>query len=125
MGSTLISCIDRSPPLCHSHRRRHTKRVNTISLKISMYIELDHGLVAGKVKNINEKTALEGREVEREGEPFGATSNLLKKYNISKQPVKDVLLKKGSSTEETLPPGERFRKSWTLSEAGSEGSDTG
>ena len=89
-----------------------------------MYIELDHGLVAGKVENINEKTVLEGRKVEREGGPFGATSNLLKKYNISKQPVKDVLLKKGSSTEGTLPPGKRFRKSWTLSEADSEGSDT-
>jgi len=89
-----------------------------------MYIELDHDLVAGKVENINEKTALEGREVKREGGPFGATSNLLKKYNISKQPVKDVLLKKGSSTEETLPPGKTFRKSWRNSETDSEGSDT-
>ena len=73
-----------------------------------MYIELDHGLVAGKVEDINVKTVLEGRKEEREDGSFGATKYLLNKYNISKQPVKDVLLKKGSPTEETLPPGESF-----------------
>ena len=74
-----------------------------------MYIELDHGLVAGKVKNINKKKVLEGRKEERVEGPFGSAKNLLKKYNISKQPVKDVLLKKGSPTEETVPSGESFR----------------
>ena len=73
-----------------------------------MYIELDHSLVVGKVENINERTVSEGREVERECGPFGATRYLLKKYNISKQPVKDVLLKKGSPTEETLSPSDSF-----------------
>ena len=64
-----------------------------------MYIELDHGLVAGKVEHINDKTVLEGRKEERVG---GSAKYLLNKYNISKLPVKDVLLKKGSPTEETL-----------------------
>ena len=73
-----------------------------------MYIELDHSLVAGKVKDINKDTVLEGRKEEREGGPFGANRYLLNKYKISKQPVKDVLLKKGSPTEETLPSGESF-----------------
>jgi len=72
-----------------------------------MYIELDHGLVAGKVEDINKNTVLQGRKEEREGR---AHKYLLNKYNISKQPVKDVLLKKGSPTEETLPPGESLRK---------------
>ena len=76
-----------------------------------MYIELDHGLVAGKVKDINKKTVLEGRKEEREDGPFGATKYLLNKYNISKQPVKDVLLKKGSPTEKTSSPAES-RKTW-------------
>ena len=76
-----------------------------------MYIELDHGLVAGKVKDINKKTVLEGRKEEREDRPFGATKYLLNKYNISKQPVKDVLLKKGSPTEKTSSPAES-RKTW-------------
>ena len=31
-----------------------------------MYIELNHGLVAGKLENINEKTVLEGRKEEKE-----------------------------------------------------------
>ena len=72
-----------------------------------MYIELDHGLVAGKVENINEKTVLEGRkeETSHPGTFWEESKYLLNKYNISKQSVKDVLLKKGSSTEETLPPG--------------------
>ena len=69
-----------------------------------MYIELDHGLVAGKVKDINEKTVLEGRKEERVDGPFGSAKYLLNKYNISKQPVKDVLLKKGYPTEKTLSP---------------------
>ena len=56
--------------------------------------------------------------------PFGSAKNLLKKYNISKQPVKDVLLKKGSSTEETLPSGESFQKSRRNLETDSEASDT-
>ena len=74
-----------------------------------MYIELDHGLVAGKVENINEKTVLEGRkeETSHPGSFWEESKYLLNKYNISKQSVKDVLLKKGSPTEETLPPGER------------------
>ena len=70
-----------------------------------MYIELDHNLVAGKVENINEKTVLEGREEVKGVGWFEPDRYLLNKYNISKQSVKDVLLKKGSSTEETLPPG--------------------
>ena len=71
-----------------------------------MYIELDHNLVAGKVEDINKKTVLQGRKEEREDGPFGSAKYLLNKYNISKQPVKEVLLKKGSPTEETLAPGE-------------------
>ena len=43
-----------------------------------------------------------GRKEERVG---GSAKYLLNKYNISKLPVKDVLMKKGSPTEETLPPG--------------------
>ena len=66
-----------------------------------MYIELDHNLVAGKVKDINKNTVLQGRKEEREGR---ADKYLLNKYNISKQPVKDVLLKKGSPTEKTSSP---------------------
>ena len=70
-----------------------------------MYIELDHNLVAGKVENINEKVVLEGRK-EEEGQdgPSEIAKNwrtdkyLLKKYNISKQPVRDVLLKKESKS---------------------------
>ena len=73
-----------------------------------MYIELDHRLVAGKVKNINKRKVLEGREVESVEGPWGSAKNLLKKYNITKQPVKEVLLKKGSPTEETLPSDESF-----------------
>ena len=84
-----------------------------------MYIELD--LVAGKVENINEKTVLEGRKEEKERR---VSKYLLNKYNISKQTVKDVLLKKGSSTEKTLPSGERFRKSWRNSETDSEASES-
>ena len=97
-----------------------------------MYIELDHGLVAGKVENINKKTVLEGRKEERADGPFGSAKYLLNKYNISKQPVKDVLLKKGSPTEETeAPPGESFiHKSLRMlrrtlkTEKNSEASDT-
>ena len=73
-----------------------------------MYIELDHGLVAGKVKNINKKIVLEGRKEKRVDGPFGSAKYLLNKYNISKKPVKDVLLKKGSPEEETLPHGKSF-----------------
>jgi len=87
-----------------------------------MYIELDHGLVAGKVENINEKTVLEGREVEKERR---VSKYLLNKYSISKQTVKDVLLKKGSATEETLPSRESFRKSWRYSENDSGDTDSG
>ena len=93
-----------------------------------MYIELDHDLVAGKVENINEKTVLEGREeVKRDG--FEISRYLLNKYNISKKPVKDVLLKKGSATEETLPSGESFisksfRKLLRKPKTDSEASDT-
>jgi len=72
-----------------------------------MYVELDHDLVAGKVENINEKTVLEGRE-EVKGGGFEPSRYLLNKYNISKLPVKDVLLKKGLQTEETS--GESFQK---------------
>jgi len=87
-----------------------------------MYIELDHSLVAGKVENINEKTVLEGREVEKERR---VSKYLLNKYSISKQTVKDVLLKKGSATEETLPSRESFRKSWRYSENDSGDTDSG
>jgi len=87
-----------------------------------MYIELDHGLVAGKVENINEKTVLEGREVEKERR---VSKYLLNKYSISKQTVKDVLLQKGSATEETLPSRESFRKSWRNSENDSGDTDSG
>ena len=74
-----------------------------------MYIELDHSLVAGKVKDINKKIVLEGREVEIDDDHFGGGARyLLNKYNISKKPVKDVLLKKESPTEETLPSNESF-----------------
>lgn len=73
-----------------------------------MYIELDHGLVAGKVENINEKTVLEGREEVKGGGWFEPSRYLLNKYNISKLPVKDVLLKKGLQTEESS--GESFKK---------------
>ena len=74
-----------------------------------MYIELDHSLVAGKVKDINKKIVLEGREVEIDDDHFGGGARyLLNKYNISKKPVKDVLLKKESPTEENLPSGESF-----------------
>ena len=86
-----------------------------------MYIELDHNLVAGKVEDINKKTVLQGRKEEREGGPFGAHKYLLNKYKTSKQPVKDVLLKKGSPTEETLSPGESLRK---LRKTDSEAPDT-
>ena len=91
-----------------------------------MYIELDHGLVAGKVQNINEKTVLEGRNEEKEVSKrcLRGSKYLLNKYNISKQTVKDVLLKKGSSTEETLPCREKFRGSWRNSETDSEDSET-
>ena len=58
-----------------------------------MYIELDHNLVAGKLKNINEKTVLEGREEVKGVGWFEPSRYLLNKYNISKLPVKDVLLK--------------------------------
>ena len=73
-----------------------------------MYIELDHNLVAGKLKNINEKTVLEGREEVKGVGWFEPDRYLLNKYNISKLPVKDVLLKKGLQTEETS--GESFQK---------------
>ena len=67
-----------------------------------MYIELDHNLVAGNVENINEKVVLEGRkEEEREAalsEDWRTDEYLLNKYNISKQPVRDVLLKKESES---------------------------
>ena len=66
-----------------------------------MYIELDHSLVARKVENINEKTVLEGREEVKGVGWFEPDRYLLNKYNISKLPVKDVLLKKGLQTEET------------------------
>ena len=95
-----------------------------------MYIELDHSLVAGKVKDINKKIVLEGREVERDdGHLGGGASNLLNKYNISKKPVKDVLLKKESPTEETLPSNESFiaksfRKLLRKPKTDSEASDT-
>ena len=80
-----------------------------------MYIELDHNLVAGNVEDINEKVVLEGRKKEeREAalpELWRTDEYLLNKYNISKQPVKDVLLKKGSPTEKTSSPAES-RKTW-------------
>ena len=94
-----------------------------------MYIELD--LVAGKVEDINKKTVLQGRKEERADGPFGADKYLLNKYNISKQPVKDVLLKKGSLTDSEAPPGESFiHKSLRMlrrtlkTEKNSEASDT-
>ena len=71
-----------------------------------MYIELDHNLVAGNVENINEKVVLEGRkEEEREAvqsEFFRIDKYLLNKYNISKQPVRDVLLKKESESPKVI-----------------------
>ena len=73
-----------------------------------MYIELDHNLVAGKVKNINKKTVLKGREEVKGNGWFEPDRYLLNKYNISKLPVKDVLLKKELQTEETS--GESFQK---------------
>ena len=85
-----------------------------------MYIELD--LVAGKVENINKKKVLEGRKEKREDGPFDRY--LLNKYNISKQPVKDVLLKKGSSTEETLPHDESFQNLRRNRKTDSEASET-
>merc|ERR1712203_299751 len=39
--------------------------------------------------------------------PFGSAKYLLKKYDISKQPVKDVLLKKVSPIEKTLSPASK------------------
>ena len=94
-----------------------------------MYIELNHGLVAGKLENINEKTVLEGRKEEKEKRVSkyhfpSTTKYLLNKYNISKHTVKDVLLKQGSSTEETLPSREKFRGPWRNSETDSESSET-
>ena len=73
-----------------------------------MYIELDHNLVAGKVENINEEVVLEGRK-EEEGQDgqseiakhWRTDKYLLNKYNISKQPVRDVLLKKESKSPES------------------------
>ena len=71
-----------------------------------MYIELDHNLVAGNVENINEKVVLEGRkEEEREAvqsEFWRLDKYLLNKYNISKQPVRDVLLKKESESPKVI-----------------------
>ena len=67
-----------------------------------MYIELDHGLVAGKVENINEKTVLEGREEVKGDGWFEPSRYLLNKYNISKQPVRDVLLKKESESPKVI-----------------------
>ena len=71
-----------------------------------MYIELDHNLVAGNVENINEKVVLEGRkEQEREAalsEDWRTDEYLLNKYNISKQPVKDILLKKESESPKVI-----------------------
>ena len=55
--------------------------------------------------------------------PFGSAKNLLKKYNISKQPVKDVLLKKGSP-EETLPLDESFQNLRRNRKTDSEASET-
>ena len=71
-----------------------------------MYIELDHNLVAGNVEDINEKVVLEGRkEEEREAarsEDWRIDKYLLNKYNISKQPVRDVLLKKESESPKVI-----------------------
>ena len=84
-----------------------------------MYIELDHNLVAGNVENINEKVVLEGRkEEEREAvqsEFWRLDKYLLNKYNISKQPVRDVLLKKESESpkvirSDSLPSSEGSQK---------------
>ena len=84
-----------------------------------MYIELDHNLVAGNVENINEKVVLEGRkEEEREAvqsELWRIDKYLLNKYNISKQPVRDVLLKKESENpkvirSDSLPSSEGSQK---------------
>ena len=73
-----------------------------------MYIELDHNLVAGNVENINEKVVLEGRKeeereaVQSEFKIWRLDKYLLNKYNISKQPVRDVLLKKESESPKVI-----------------------
>ena len=72
-----------------------------------MYIELDHNLVAGNVENINEKVVLEGRKEDEEreaarSEDWRTDEYLLNKYNISKQPVRDVLLKKESESPKVI-----------------------
>ena len=72
-----------------------------------MYIELDHNLVAGNVENINEKVVLGGRKEDEEREAarsddWRTDEYLLNKYNISKQPVRDVLLKKESESPKVI-----------------------
>ena len=72
-----------------------------------MYIELDHNLVAGNVENINEKVVLGGRKEDEEreaarSEDWRTDEYLLNKYNISKQPVRDVLLKKESESPKVI-----------------------
>ena len=84
---------------------------DTESLKekilLAMYIELDHNLVAGNVENINEKVVLGGRKEDEEreaarSEDWRTDEYLLNKYNISKQPVKDILLKKESESPKVI-----------------------
>ena len=85
-----------------------------------MYIELDHNLVAGNVEDINEKVVLEGRKEDEEreaarSEDWRIDKYLLNKYNISKQPVRDVLLKKESENpkvirSDSLPSSEGSQK---------------
>ena len=85
-----------------------------------MYIELDHNLVAGNVENINEKVVLGGRKEDEEreaarSEDWRTDEYLLNKYNISKQPVRDILLKKESESpkvirSDSLEEFERYQK---------------
>ena len=57
-----------------------------------MYIELDHKLVPGKVKDINENVTLKGQTRKQDAdEPFKASTLNVHKYNLRKGSMKEFL----------------------------------
>ena len=66
-----------------------------------MYVELDHGLVPGKIADINKMKELPGRKKEKEGKThFGRKNTFqLNKYEVKKGDFQELL--KNSKKQET------------------------
>jgi len=70
-----------------------------LRLHTVMYVELDHALVPGKIKDINKNTDLPGRVKPARNGPFEPDRQLLNKYEVKKKSMMDILASKDSDFE--------------------------